>query len=330
LAATEQGGFALINEDKSSWKATRDGYGKGLVRLGEINNNVVVLCADLTESTRANWFRDKFPDRFFSFGVAEQDMMSTAAGFALSGKIPFCCSFGVFASGRAWEQLRVSAAYMNININIGGTHGGITVGPDGATHQALEEISLMRILPNMSVIVPCDAVEAEKATIASADIKGPVYLRLGRENVPCLTDEKEEFELGKARMISQGSDIVIIACGIMVYNAIRARELLKEKGIDAGVMNLHTIKPIDKQSIIAAALRTGAIVTAEEHLVAGGMGSAVAEVLAQNLPVPVEMVGIQDRFGESGAPWDLMKKLRLMPEDIALAAEKAISRKHTK
>jgi transketolase len=317
----------LINEDKSSWKATRDGYGKGLLELGEQNKDVVVLSADLTESTRANWFRDKFSKRFFCFGVAEQDMMSTAAGFALSGKIPFCCSFGVFASGRAWEQLRVSAAYMNININIGGTHGGITVGADGATHQALEEISLMRTLPNMTVVVPCDALEAKQATVQAARTKGPVYLRLGRENVPPLTEQAGAFELSKARIMKRPGDITIIACGIMVYQALKAAELLEQDGIDAGVINLHTIKPIDKQAIIDAALKSKAIVTAEEHLLAGGMGSAVSEVLVQHAPVPVEMVGVNDRFGESGAPWELMKKLKLMPEDIVKACKRAIARK---
>jgi transketolase len=317
----------LISVDKSLWKATRDGYGRGLVKLGEADKNIVVLSADLTESTRANWFRDKFPERFFSFGVAEQDMMSTAAGFALSGKVPFCCSFGVFASGRAWEQIRVSVAYMNLNINIGGTHGGITVGADGATHQALEEITLMRLLPNMNVIVPCDAVEAEKATIASAGIKGPVYLRLGRENTPPITDEKDVFMPGKARIMKQGEDVSIIACGIMVYHAILAAEMLEKSGISARVINLHTIKPIDKEAIIDAARMTGAIVTAEEHLLAGGMGSAISEVLVQHMPVPVEMVAIKDRFGESGSPWELMKKMHLMPEDIVEAAKKAIARK---
>jgi transketolase len=327
LESGEEGERKLINEDKSLWKATRDGYGKGLVNLGRQNKNVVVLSADLTESTRANWFRDKFPERFFTFGVAEQDMMSTAAGFALSGKIPFCCSFGVFASGRAWEQIRASIAYMNLNVNIGGTHGGITVGADGATHQALEEISLMRILPNMSVIVPCDAIEAEKATIASAGIKGPVYLRLGRENVPFLTKEEDAFEFGKARMIRQGKDLTIVACGIMVYHAVKAAEILCCDGIDAGVLNLHTVKPIDKQAIIEAGKKTGAIITAEEHLIAGGMGSAVSEVLARHMPVPVEMIGINDRFGESGSPWELMKKFHLMPEDIVEASKRAVNRK---
>ena len=317
----------MISVDKSLWKATRDGYGRGLVKLGDADKDIVVLSADLTESTRANWFRDKFPERFFTFGVAEQDMMSTAAGFALSGKVPFCCSFGVFASGRAWDQIRVSVAYMNLNINIGGTHGGVTVGADGATHQALEEITLMRLLPNMNVIVPCDAVEAEKATIASAGIKGPVYLRLGRENTPPITDEKDIFTPGKARIMIHGEDVSIIACGIMVYHAMLAAEMLKKAGISARVINLHTIKPIDKDAIIDAARITGAVVTAEEHLLAGGMGSAVSEVLVQHMPVPVEMVGIRDRFGESGSPWELMKKFHLMPEDIAEAAKRAIKRK---
>lgn len=317
----------MINEDRSCWKATRDGYGKGLLSLGRENERIVVLSADLTESTRASWFRDEFPERFFSFGVAEQDMISTAAGFALSGKIPFCCSFGVFASGRAWEQVRVSAAYMNININIGGTHGGITVGPDGATHQALEEIALMRLLPNMTVMVPCDSIEAEKATIASADIKGPVYLRLGREKLPLITDGYNKFKIGKAHIIREGKDLTIIACGLMVYHAIKASDSLKAEGIDAGVINLHTVKPIDKPAILKAARKSGAIVTAEEHLIACGMGSAVSEVLIQEVPVPVEMVGVRDRFGESGSPWGLVKILNLMPEDIVVAAKCVLKRK---
>ncbi|MFH1867612.1 MAG: transketolase family protein [Candidatus Omnitrophota bacterium] len=317
----------MINEDKSTWKAARDGYGKGLVKLGELNKDVVVLSADLTESTRANWFQKAFPERFFTFGVAEQDMMGAASGFALSGKIPFCCTFGIFASGRAWEQIRVSIAYMDLNVNIGGTHGGITVGPDGATHQAIEEITLMRLLPNMKVVVPCDAIEAEKATIAAANTEGPVYLRLGREKLPMITEENGEFSIGKAHIIKEGKDLTIIACGILVYHAIKASEILKKEGIDAGIINLHTIKPIDRKAILEAAEKTGAIVTAEEHLLAGGMGSAVAEVLIQERPVPVEMVGIRDRFGESGEPWDLMAHFNLMPEDIVIAAKKVLDRK---
>lgn len=314
-------------QEENTWKATRDGYGKGLVELGEKNKDVVVLTADLTVSTRANWFQEKFPERLFTFGVAEQDMISTAAGFALSGKIPFCCSFGVFASGRAWEQMRTSVAYMNLNINIGGTHGGISVGPDGATHQALEEITLMRVLPNMTVIVPCDAVEARKATIASISTSGPVYLRLSREKLPIITKEQEPFTIGKANVLKKGKDVTIIACGIMVYQTLLAEEILKKKGIDAAIINLHTIKPIDIETILKSVSQTKAVVTCEEHLTTGGVGSAIAESLAATLPVPIEMVGVRNRFGESGDPWVLMKEFHLMPEDIVAACEKAIERK---
>lgn len=317
----------MNREDRSAWKPTRDGYGRGLVELGRTNEDVVVLSADLTESTRAKWFQNEFPERFFSFGVAEQDMIGTAAGFALSGKIPFCCTFGVFASGRAWDQIRTSVAYMNLNVKIGGTHGGILVGGDGATHQALEEMTLMRLLPNMKVVVPCDVIEAEKATIAACYTEGPLYLRLGRENIPVITKEEDEFNIGKANIIKSGKDLTVIACGIMVYHAIRACEDFKRDGIDAGIINLHTIKPIDKKAILDAAKQTGAIVTAEEHLLAGGMGSAVSEVLVQEGPVPVEMVGIRDRFGESGSPWELMRHFHLMPEDIVSAAKKVLHRK---
>ena len=317
----------MNKQDKKNWKGTRDGYGEGLLELGEKNKDVVVLTADLTESTRASWFKEKFPERFFTFGVAEQDMVSTAAGFALSGKIPFCCSFGVFASGRAWEQVRTSVAYMNLNINIGGTHGGISVGPDGATHQALEEITLMRVIPNMSVIVPCDAVEAKKATVVSATTPGPVYLRLSREKLPIATKEEDPFIVGKANVLKKGKDVTIIACGIMVYQTLIAEQILNKKGIDATIINLHTIKPIDAETIINSISQTGAVVTCEEHLTTGGMGSAVAELLATRLPVPVEMVGVRDRFGESGDAWKLMKRFNLMPEDIAAACERAIKRK---
>ncbi|NQT90575.1 MAG: transketolase family protein [Candidatus Omnitrophica bacterium] len=316
-------------QDRSDWKPTRDGYGKGLVELGKANKDVVVLSADLTSSTRANWFKKEFPDRFFSFGIAEQDMMSTAAGFALSGKIPYCCTFGVFASGRAWDQLRVSVSYMDLNVNIGGSHGGVMVGPDGATHQALEEISLMRVIPNMQVVVPCDILEAEKATIAASVTEGPVYIRLGREKTAVITKETDDFKIGKADTLKEGKDLTIIACGTMVYHALVASESLEKDGIDAGVINLHTIKPIDAKAILEAAGKTGAIVTAEEHLIAGGMGSAVAEIIVREKPVPIEMVGIEDRFGESGSPWGLMEHLGLMPEDIVAAAKKVLKRKRS-
>lgn len=317
----------MNKKDKTTWKPTRDGYGKGLVELGKSNKDVVVLSADLTESTRAKWFQDEFPERFFSFGVAEQDMIGAAAGFALSGKIPFCCTFGVFASGRAWDQIRISVAYMNLNVKIGGTHGGILVGADGATHQALEEITLMRLLPNMKVVVPSDALEAKKATIAASRVRGPVYLRLGREKQPVITKEDDEFNIGQANIIKPGRDLTIIACGVMVYQAMEAARSLERDGIDAGIINLHTIKPIDKKAILDAAEETGAIVTCEEHLLTGGMGSAVSEVLVQENSVPVEMVGIRDRFGESGSPWELLEHFQLTPEDIIRAAKRALKRK---
>src|SRR3989338_1084878 len=301
-------------------KPTRDGFGEALVELGKINKDVVVLSADLTASVRANWFKDKYPERFFNFGVAEQDMISTAAGFALSGKVPFACTFGIFASGRAWDQIRLSVCYMNLNVKIAGTHGGISVGPDGASHQALEEITLMRVLPNMTVIVPCDSEEARLATLASASYPGPIYLRLGREPFPIITDYKDSYRIGKALRMADGSDITIIGTGVMVQEALKAHEELKKRGISARLLNLHTVKPIDKEEIIKAAIETGAIVTAEEHTVVGGMGSAVSEVLVENCPVPMRMVGIKDRFGESGDALELMKYFGLSAEGIVKAA----------
>ena len=301
-------------------KPTRDGFGEALVELGKINKDVVVLSADLTASVRANWFKDKYPERFFNFGVAEQDMISTAAGFALSGKVPFACTFGIFASGRAWDQIRLSVCYMNLNVKISGTHGGISVGPDGASHQALEEITLMRVLPNMTVIVPCDSEEARLATLASASYPGPIYLRLGREPFPIITDYKDSYRIGKALRMTDGSDVTIIGTGIMVQEALKAHEELKKRGISARLLNLHTVKPIDKEEIIKAAIETGAIVTAEEHTVVGGMGSAVSEVLVENCPVPMRMVGIKDRFGESGDALELMKYFGLSAEGIVKAA----------
>jgi transketolase len=304
----------------STLKATRDGFGEALVELGKTNENVIVLSADLTASVRANWFRDKYPERFIDFGVAEQDMVSTAAGFALCGKIPFACTFGVFASGRAWDQIRVSACYMNLNVKIAGTHGGISVGPDGASHQALEEVTLMRVLPNMTVIVPCDSEEARLATLAAASHQGPVYLRLGREPFPVITEYKGPFKIGAALVLRDGADLSIIANGIMVHEALKAHDELNKQGITARVINLPTVKPIDKDEIIKAARQTGAIVTAEEHTVVGGMGSAIAEVLAENFPAPIKMVGMKDRFGESGEALELMKYFGLTSEGIVKSA----------
>jgi transketolase len=308
-------------------KATRDGFGEGLVELGQKRDDIVVLSADLTESTRANWFKEKFPERFFSMGVSEQDMIGTAAGLALSGKIPFACTFGAFASGRAWDQVRVSVAYMNLNVKIVGTHGGISVGEDGPTHQAVEEVALMRILPNMTAIVPCDAIEAKKATIASVSYNGPVYLRLGRAKEPIITKEEDYFEIGKANILRKGKDVAVIANGHEVYEALLACDILKKENIKAQVIDMHTTKPIDREVLIEAARETGAVVTAEEHTILGGLGSAVSEVLVQEYPVPIEFIGVKDRFGESGAPSELFKLFELTAEDIVKAAKRVIKRK---
>jgi transketolase len=305
----------------------RDGYGHGLIELGAANSEVVVLDADLAKSTRSDWFADKFPERFFDLGIAEQDMLGTAAGLSLGGKIPFATTYGVFVTGRAWDQIRTTICYSELNVKIAGAHGGISVGPDGATHQALEDIALMRVLPHMQVIVPCDAVEAKKATIAAAGVKGPCYLRFAREATPVFTEEKDFFEIGKANVLKEGTDVTIIACGPIVYEALLANEQLAAMGISARVINMHTIKPLDVAVVLQAAEETQAIVTAEEHQVAGGLGSAVSEVVVKNKPVPVEMVGIQDTFGESGTPEELAVKYHLVANDIVLAAQKALARK---
>lgn len=316
-----------MTAEKIKMVSTRDGFGEALIELGKTNKNVVVLSADLTDSTRAAWFKRDFPDRFFGLGVAEQDMFGVAAGFALMGKIPFACTFGVFASGRAWDQIRVSVAYMNLDVKIAGTHGGISVGPDGATHQALEEIALMRIIPNMTVVVPCDAIEAKRATIEAAGIKGPVYLRLGRSGVPVITKPEDSFKIGKANVLREGRDLAIFACGQMVSEALVACDTLAKEGIKARVVNLHTPKPIDKDVIVAAAFETGAIVTAEEHTVMGGLGSAVAEVVSQSCPIPMKMVGVKNRFGLSGEPDELFKYFGLTAGDIVKAAKEVLGMK---
>jgi len=307
--------------------ATRDGFGEGLMELGRADKNVVVLSADLTDSTRAAWFKKEFPERFFGLGVAEQDMIGVAAGLALEGKIPFACTFGVFASGRCWDQIRISVAYMKLNVKIAGTHGGISVGPDGATHQALEEIALMRILPNMTVVVPCDALEAKRATIEAARIKGPVYLRLGRAGVPAITKKEDSFTIGKASVLGEGKDLAIFACGQMVSEAIAARAMLEKEGIKARLVNMHTVKPIDREVVISAAKETGAIVTAEEHTIMGGFGSAIAEVVIQECPVPLKMVGVNDRFGVSGESEQLFEYFGLKAADIVKSAHEALKMK---
>jgi len=296
---------------------TRDGFGEALVKLGEVNERIVVLSADLTHSVRAMWFQQKFPERFFQCGIAEANMTGIAAGLAQMGKIPFMSTFGVFATGRNWDQVRMSVAYPNMNVKICASHTGVfSVGADGASHQSTEDITLMRVLPNMTIIVPCDKIETYKATFAAAEINGPVYLRFGRESMPMITTEKTPFKVGKAGIFRDGSDVSIIACGPLVYEAMVASKKLEKEGIDVRVINNHTVKPIDKETIVKAAKETGAIVTAEEHQVLGGMGSAVAEALSKENPVPIKMIGIQDRFGESGNPKDLQKALGLTSDNI--------------
>ena len=309
---------------------TRQGWTDALIKLGGENPNVVVLDADLSKSTLTCQFKDKFPDRFFNMGIAEQNMINVAGGLSLAGFIPFATTYGVFVSGRAWEQIRTTICINNLNVKLGGAHGGVSVGPDGATHQALEEISIMRCLPGMTVLVPADYHETYKATLATAAINGPVYIRFGREKVPVVTKADDPFEIGKARIMREGSDVTIIACGAMVAEALDAADILAGSAggsIGAEVINLHTIKPIDAKAIIESARKTGAVVTVEEHQVMGGMGSAVLEVLAQNLPVPVEMVGIQDTFGESGKPEELLVKYGCKATNIVEKVKKVLLRR---
>lgn len=308
--------------------ATREAYGKALVELGKENRNVVVLDADLSKSTKTADFAKVFPERFFNIGIAEADLMGTAAGLATCGKIPFASTFAVFATGRAFEQIRNSICYPNLNVKIAATHAGITVGEDGASHQSIEDISLMRTIPNMTVIVPCDDVETMAAIKAAAEYVGPVYIRLGRSSVPTINDEYTyKFEIGKAVKLREGKDVTIFATGIMVNEALKAYEMLKEKGYEAEVINIHTIKPIDAKAIVESVAKTGCAVTCEEHNIIGGLGSAVCEVLAENKPAPVVRVGVKDTFGESGKPAELMKHYGLTAENIVEAALKAMSKK---
>lgn len=295
---------------------SRNGYGKGLIIAGEENPNVVALCADLTESTRTEGFKNKFPDRFVEIGVAEQNLATVASGMASVGKIPFITSYAIFSPGRNWEQIRTTICYNNQPVKIIGSHAGISVGPDGATHQALEDIAITRTLPNMVVISPSDSIEAKKATIEMAKLNKPCYMRLSREKVPVVTTDKTPFKIGKAEVFWTGIDATIIATGQMVYYALQAANELYKQEISVRVINLHTIKPLDKEEIILAAEETGAVVTVEEHQVMGGMGSAVAEVLSQNFPVPLKIIGIQDHFGESGEPEELLEKYGLTIEEI--------------
>ena len=308
---------------------TRNGYGEGLLILGEENKNVVALCADLTESTRTEGFAKKFPERYVEMGVAEQNMALVASGLGVSGKIPYIASYATFSPGRNWEQIRTTISYNNSNVKIAGHHAGISVGPDGATHQAVEDIATMRVMANMRVIVPCDIHEARKATIAASKIAGPVYLRFAREATPIITSEDSPFNPGEAQIVwdSDKPQCAIVACGPLVHTAIVAAKELEEEEIETLVINNHTIKPLDRATILAAAKKCGAIVTVEEHQIEGGMGSAIAELLAKELPTIQEFVGMQGVFGESGPPEVLAVKYGMGAKDIKSAVKKAIRRK---
>lgn len=308
-------------------KSTRQAYGEYLVKLGETNENLVVLDADLSGATKTNIFKKAYPDRHFNVGIAEANLMGMSAGLATAGKVPFASTFAIFGAGRAYEIIRNSICYPKLNVKIALTHSGISVGEDGGSHQSIEDIALMRVIPNMTVLSPADAVETEKMMDAALAINGPVYIRLGRSDVPVLFDENYVFEVGKAGLLKSGEDVTIIATGMMVGPAMEAAELLKVDGISAQVLNMGSIKPIDVDAISNAAIKTGAIVTAEEHSIIGGLGSAVAEVLCDVAPVPLERVGVKDLFGQSGKVAPLMEKYGLTANDIVEAAKKAIGRK---
>ena len=307
--------------------ATRVAYGEALLELGRRNQNVVVLDADLSGSTKTNLFAKEFPERFFNMGVAEQNLMAAAAGLAHAGKLPFASTFAIFAAGRAWEVVRQSIAYSATNVKIFASHGGVTVGPDGGSHQAIEDLALMRTLPNMIVIVPADGVEMKKVVQAMAGIQGPCYVRGGRVKFPVIFDDSYEFRVGKGVCLRQGKDVTLAACGIMVHQALAAAELLAGERIAAEVLNLSTIKPLDEDLLQESVAKTGCLVTCEEHLVNGGLGGACAEALGESRPAPLERIGVRDTFGVSGDPNELLEYFGLMPADIVAAARRVIGRK---
>lgn len=307
--------------------ATRDAYGKTLLKLGEINDDVVVLDADLSKSTKTNDFSKAFPNRFFNMGIAEQNLIGAACGLATAGKIPFASTFAMFATGRAFEVIRNSVCYPKLNVKICATHAGITVGEDGASHESIEDIAIMRAIPNMTVVVPADGIETEKVILEAAKYNGPMYVRLGRSAVPTLFNEDYKFEIGKGSVVRDGNDATIIACGMMVNEAIIAHEALKSEGINVRVINMSTIKPIDRELIINAAKETKAIVTAEEHSIVGGLGSAVSEVVSEECPVVVKKVGVKDVFGESGTPAELLEKHGLTAKHIVESVKEVINNK---
>ncbi len=310
-------------------QAIRDGFGEGLLLAGEDNNQVVAVCADLSESTRIDKFADKFPDRFIQIGVAEQNLASAASGLAAMGKVPFMASYAIFSPGRNWEQIRTTICLNNQNVKIVGAHAGVSVGPDGGSHQALEDIAITRVIPKMTVLVPADATEAKKATLAAAKMKGPVYLRLARHKTPIITTEETPFVIGQANVLIEplNPEVLIIACGPMVWEALLAAKNLLTLGLPVAVVNCHSLKPIDSQTIVKLARQAGAVVTAEEHQKIGGLGSAVAEVLASEYPTPMEFVGVDDKFGQSGTPAELFDHYRLTSKDIIQAVKRVLKRK---
>jgi transketolase len=316
-----------IGQNDIEQAPTRNGYGEGLVELGARDQNIVVLTGDLADSTKASDFGKKFPERFIEVGIAEQNMMGIAAGLALAGKIPFVSSYATFSPGRSWDQLRVSVCYSQTNVKIAGAHTGISVGPDGATHQALEDIAITRVLPNLTVVVPCDSIETKKTTLALGEINGPAYFRFAREKSPVMTTADTPFRVGKAEIFKEGTHVALIGSGPVLYNGLMAALELEQEGISVLVINNHTIKPIDVETIVWAAKLTGAVVTLEEHQIMGGAGSAVAEVLAQHYHVPMEMVGVVDHFGESGEPGELIEKFGMGKDSVKAAIKKVLQRK---
>lgn len=308
-------------------KDTRSGFGEGLAELGRTNDNVVALCADLTGSLKMDTFQKENPDRFFQVGIAEANMMSLAAGMTIGGKIPFTGTFANFSTGRVYDQIRQSIAYSQKNVKICASHAGLTLGEDGATHQILEDIGMMKMLPNMTVIVPADFNQTKQATIAIAKHQGPVYLRFGRPVMPIFVKENAKFEIGKADVLNEGKDVTIIACGHLVWKSIEAAKILSEQGISVELINMHTIKPLDEEAILKSVRKTKCVVTAEEHMINGGLGDSVAQVLARNFLAPQEYVGVNDTFGESGKPMELMTKYGIDTQNVVDAALKVISRK---
>jgi transketolase len=306
---------------------TRNGFGEGLIEAGLRNKNVMAICADLAESTRMEGFKKACPEQYLEIGVAEQMLVAMAGGLAAAGKIPWIASYAMFNPGRSWEQVRTIMALNETNVKIAGAHAGVSVGPDGATHQAVEDIAIMRVIPHMTVVVPCDSVQTKKATLALSEMFGPVYLRFAREKSAIVTSEKTPFEIGKAQTFRRGGDVAIVACGILLYNALMAAEELAQNGIECRVINNHTVKPMDEAAIVSAAQDCGAIVTVEEHQVHAGMGSRVAEIVAQYHPVPIEFIGVQDRFGQSGDPIELIEHYGMGTTAIVAAAKKAYARK---